>query len=156
MGSIDSYQGINPHSATTLTAVTSMSVQGFYTSASAIIGGVTTSDAGHSHGVKMTKTNGEETPPQPGDEGYCPGCGGHYKWDPSLNAGDGGWYCEICGCELEDGCGCGATDGYCRCPLDMNWGVVLFMVALATVYAYIKKTDLTPNSDVRNGRDMVA
>lgn len=149
MGSTNSYQGINPHSATTLTAVPAMSVQGFYTSASAITGGVTTSDVGHSHGVKLTKTN--ENDPEPGGNPHDCGC----QWVPD---GNGGYRCPNCGATWDgdefDNSTCKCDP--CRCPLDMNWGVVLFMVALATVYAYIKKTNLTPNSDVRNGRDMLA
>jgi len=147
MGSTDSYYGMNTHCATTLTAVTSMSVQGFNTSASAITGGVTTCDAGHSHGIRITKTNGDDDdddddpPPQPS---VC-----HCVW---VEVSPGVFQCKYCGRTLVEGCDCDP----CRCPLDMNWGVVLFMVAMAAVYAYIKKTDLTPNSDVRNGREMVA
>ena len=118
-------------------------VQGIYTSASQISGGVMASTTYAQMSIRRAKKEDPDTPPSPGDDGYCPGCAGHYVWDSSLNHGRGGWICSSCGCELKDGCDCEEEYGYCWCPIDFNWAVALFMTALAAAYAVCKKRTQT-------------
>ncbi len=113
-----------------------VAVRGIHTSASAIQGGVTTYDTG-SRNVPGRRKADKNTPPTPDDPGYCSGCGGHYFW----NGYD--WECEVCHCELMDGCDCANEGGYCWCPLDFNWAAALFMTALAVAYAIYKKRTCT-------------
>ena len=136
MGSTSSYRGMNTTTTSTLTVANPMPVRGIYTSASSIQGGVTTYDTSAPHRGHIRRI-GSETPPGPGDDGYCEHC--HYVWDPSLNLGHGGWICDRCGRELMDGCECAEESGHCWCPLDFSWGVALFMAALAAAYALKKK-----------------
>ncbi len=114
-------------------------VKGIYTAATAVSGGVTTYDsgAGHRHKGNVRRLESKDTPPSASDDGYCEHC--HYIWDESLNLGKGGWICESCGCELKDGCDCAEESGYCWCPLDFNWGAMVFLMLLAVGYAMWKK-----------------
>ena len=121
---------------------TAAPVRGIYTSATDVTGGVTTYDTSAPHRGHIRRTGSETPPPGPDDPHACPGCVGHYEWDPEGNAGDGDWYCTQCGHYYTEGCTCATEEGgpgYCWCPLDMNWGAMLFLALLAGGYAMWKK-----------------
>lgn len=150
MGSVS--RGVAPVDGTqgyasmrTITTAVSMtqSARGIYTAASSVTGGVTTNETGGKPRGRVRKTTPEPTSPVPTPDtpGSCPGCVGHYKWDPDGNAGDGDWYCMQCEHYLTEGCTCAEEDGYCWCPLDLNWGAVLFLALLAAGYAMWKGKD---------------
>lgn len=118
-----------------------MSVSGITTIASTISGGVTTADSPIVRPGSIKRAGGDiPPPPAPGDEGYCDHC--DYIWDPNANAGDGGYVCSKCHRGLEEGCNCSKEDpNYCWCPIDLNWGAMLFLALLAIGYgAYKKRT----------------
>lgn len=129
--------GYSPGYARTAPAKSSMTVmpvQGLYTSASAVRGGVTTYDSGPNRRGPRRASSSE--PPSPGDQGYCDGC--HYVWSTEANAGDGGWVCDRCGRELEEGCDCASGGDYCHCPVGDGMDVLVMMFALAMTYGIFK------------------
>ncbi|MEE0951620.1 MAG: hypothetical protein U0L62_05360 [Paludibacteraceae bacterium] len=110
-------------------AVATPTIQGMRTSASAIRGGVTSTETyaqiGPAHAPRKSPT-----PYAP--EGLCPNC----QWEYT----DGEWKCAICGADVLDKCDCG---DHCGCsstvPLNGGWEVMLFSIALTVVYLMIKK-----------------
>lgn len=111
-------------------SMTVMPVQGLYTSASAVRGGVTTYDSGTNRRGPRRVSSSE--PPSPGDQGYCDGC--HYVWSDAANAGDGGWVCDRCGRELEEGCNCGECGCNTDCPIGDGVDVWAMMAMMAIAY----------------------
>ena len=113
-------------------------MSGIRTAAATVSGGVTTYDsgAGHRHKGNVRKYTPEPTSPVPTPEtpGVCPGCAGHYEWDPDGNAGDGDWRCTQCGCYFTEACHCADESGYCWCPLEFNWSAMVFLMLLAVWY----------------------
>ena len=101
-----------------------MQVQGMYTAATGVRGGVTTYDS-----YSGPRRTAGTPPPTPGDPGYCEGC--QYVWDPTANAGDGGWVCTQCGHGLEEGCHCDP----CQCPIGDGWDVWIMLAVMAAGYA---------------------
>ena len=124
------------HNHETKAIANDVAVRGIYTSASAIQGGGTTYDTGNRRGIGPRRIG---TPPKPGDYGYCEHC--HYVWSDDANAGDGGWVCDRCGCELEEGCTCGSCT--CDVPLTDGKEVWLLMATLAVAYGVYKKRTST-------------
>jgi len=126
------------------TPATTLQVKGFTTSASSVRGGVMSSTTYSSIGPKCGPRRAPEptSPPPspgPGTPGYCDHC--HYVWDPDANGGDGGWVCSGCGAGLEEGCQCSTEEGgagYCWCPLECDWTVMVFMALLAAGYVAMK------------------
>ncbi len=94
--------------------VTTMQVQGMYTAASAVRGGVTSADtyAGMYGAARRT-------PQHPGDAEPCGEC-------IDVN-GDG--VCDICECDIE-ACDCDP----CRCPIGDGWDVWIMLAVMAISY----------------------
>lgn len=118
-------------------------VSGIYTAATAVRGGVTTYSAGHPRGGQRRTSDNPNSPDYKGT--VCGGCVGNYVWDPSVNGGDGGWVCSVCGCELMD-----VSEGHCDCgedchcvPLTDGWQVWLMMALLAVAYAVRRNRKIT-------------
>ncbi len=110
-------------------------VQGIYTSASQISGGVTAVQTyAQMNGPHKAKKSGEDMPLPPGS---CTEC--HWEWNPEI----GDYVCTVCGSEARFGCDHMYEEGYCWCPIDFNWAVALFMTALAAAYAVYKKRTQT-------------
>ena len=111
-------------------AVTPMS--GIRTAAATVSDGVTTYDK-----APKKPRGGIRNASWPDNPNGSPDCGCHW-----VDSGDGENYiCPICGCTWneynEDGmehCHCVAESGYCWCPLDMNWGAMVFLMLLAVGY----------------------
>ncbi|MBQ4394131.1 MAG: hypothetical protein II825_02365 [Paludibacteraceae bacterium] len=101
-------------------------VRGIYTSASNIVGGVTTYDSGQRNAPGRRNT--EVTPGKPG-ECHC----------EDLN-NDG--FCDHCGAEYDEFDG-GCSNDPCWCPLDLNRTVMLFFALLTAAYAVYKKRTST-------------
>ena len=93
-------------------------VQGMYTSASAIRGGMTSSDT---YGMMFNAPR--RSPTHPDDAEECEDC-------IDLNS-DG--YCDRCGCDMQD-CNCADESGYCWCPVGDGVDVWAMMIALALAY----------------------
>lgn len=108
-------------------AVATPTIQGMRTSASAIRGGVTSTETYAQMGPAPAPRKSPNLP-----EGVCPNC----QWEYT----DGEWHCAICGADLLYGCECG---DHCGCsstvPLNGGWEVMLFSIALTVVYLMIKK-----------------
>ena len=108
---------------------TAVPVRGIYTSATSVTGGVTTSTTYASMTLpKLTPRRSQAFPGAP----ECSECYDNNGYN----------LCDACGCNLLNGCDC-ATDptgpGYCWCPLELNWGAMLFLALLAGGYAMWKK-----------------
>ena len=111
-------------------------VRGIYTAASNIVGGVTTAETYSPAQAPSKRRNSVEGGPGvPG--GTCTEC--HWVWHPEL----GCYVCDICGSNSLDGCDHEYEEGYCWCPLDFNWAVMLFFTLLAGAYAVYKKRTST-------------
>jgi len=108
-----------------------VAVRGIYTSASAIRGGVTTSDTGNRRGIGPRRSG---TPPIPG---LCDKC--EWEWNPDLDD----WECIHCHHTYEGDSGCQCDPCHCDVPLDFNWAAALFMTTLAGAYAVYKKRTST-------------
>ena len=100
-------------------------VRGIYTSASAIQGGVTSSDIYNRSGAPKRKS--QALPP-----GACPHCDWQYNEETEE------WYCPYCDCDPEDG----ECEHNCV-PIGDGWQVMLFVVALSVAYAIYKKRTCT-------------
>lgn len=114
-------------------------VRGIYTAASAVSGGVTTYDKAPMKPRGGVRTTGPDTPPSPGDAGYCDHC--HYDWvfDEDDEVYGGYWVCTECGKEIGE-CDCET----CNCvPVEFDWTVALFMSVLAAAYGIYKKRTQT-------------
>lgn len=101
-------------------------VQGFYTAASNVYGGITAaqtqSSAWKSGPRKIV------TPYKPDGE-HCQEC----NWVQDEESKD--IYCLICGCEYENDCECA---DYCHCPVGDGMDVLVLMFALAMTYGILK------------------
>lgn len=137
-----SYSGTNVYRPT-------VNVRGFYTSASAVRGGVTAADVYSStnrssgrRGAKAEEDPMPDTPTSGCEEGAC-------IWVIDPETGD--IVCAGCGCTYEDGCHCHDESGYCWCPIGDGWDVWVLMALLAIGYAVYKKrhTDPTESSAMR-------
>lgn len=101
-------------------------MSGIRTAAATVSGGVTTYDKA----PKKPRGGVRKTGGHSGDAEECPYC----------HDDDDDGFCDRCGCEyglgLTDGqcSGCVAESGYCWCPLDMNWGAMVFLMLLAVGY----------------------
>lgn len=106
-------------------------VQGFYTAASTVYGGVTT---GQKHAASRTPRRlGGIMPPPPDPEEEGMGC---EHCHPDENG-----ICVNCGCDVygPDGCTCDTDPygpGYCWCPIGDGWDVWIMLAVLAIVYAF--------------------
>lgn len=132
---VPSYGAMPSAKAMPIVATTAMPVQGIYTAASSIRGGITTTDTGgHPHIGRHIKKEGT---PDPGGEFSDCGC---------VDANKDG-FCDICNHPMPedefDECQCITEDGYCWCPLDLNWGAILFLSILAIAYGLYKKRTRT-------------
>lgn len=96
-----------------------MQVQGMYTAATGVRGGVTTYDA-NSAGSGPRKA-----------ENYNPGVP-DFCWDCVDENEDG--ICDRCGHEIVGGCTCGEESGYCWCPIGDGWDVWIMMAVMAISY----------------------
>ena len=99
-------------------------MSGIRTAATAVSGGVTTYDKA------PKKPRGGVRRADPGVPTVIP-CGCHDE--------DGNGFCDACGCDMKvawlDGeCNCEAESGYCWCPLELNWGAMVFLMLLAVGY----------------------
>lgn len=139
MGSTSSYGTQNmPTYGKTVEPSSNMQVRGIYTSASAIQGGTTSNETyGHIAGPRRTPG---------GNPGGLPDCG----CDWQATGEEGIYTCPICNCtwnEFDDSeidhCHCVEESGYCWCPLELNWSVMLFFAALAAAYTVYKKRTST-------------
>lgn len=129
-GSSYSYSGLRSNNvATTSVYQPVANVQGFYTAASNVYGGVTAaqmqSSAWKSGPRKIV------TPYKPDGE-HCQEC----NWVQDEESKD--IYCLICGCEYEDGCNCAKGGDYCHCPVGDGMDVLVMMFALAMTYGIFK------------------
>lgn len=110
-------------------AVATPTIQGMRTSASAIRGGVTSTETY----AQMGPAPAPRKSPNPNVPELCPNC----QWVQDAN---GDWYCAICGDYAYDGCNCG---DHCGCsstvPLNGGWEVMLFSITLAIGYMISKK-----------------
>ena len=104
-------------------------VRCMYTYASAICGGVTTSQT-------CSRVGARKGPALPDPE--LPDCGCYWYWDEEK----GQFVCPNCDCELDpdmigiaDACDCDP----CHCPIGDGWQVWLFMIAMAAAYGFVVK-----------------
>ncbi len=112
-------------------SMTVMPVQGLYTSASAVRGGVTTGGRKSAGAPTRKSVNSDPGVPDP----PLPECGCYWYWDEESDQ----WKCTNCGCkytweelyELEGTCGC---DDPCDCPIGDGADVLVMMFALALAY----------------------
>lgn len=95
-------------------------VRGIYTSASNIVGGVTSAETYASFGAPRKLPSGHA--------GECSHC---------IDEDDDG-YCDRCGMDIYE-----CDEETCWCPLDLNWAVMLFFTLLAGAYAVYKKRTYT-------------
>ena len=107
------------------TTVQAINVQGFYTCASAIRGGVM---SGNTYAQMNRIGSPRKSPTHPDDAEECEEC---------IDAnGDG--VCDVCGCDM-DNCTCAEESGYCWCPLDFDGIAMLYMAMMALGYAVIAR-----------------
>lgn len=83
-------------------------------------------------GIKRT---GSGAPDPGGNPPGSPECGCHW-----VDNGDGTYTCPVCGATWDtfddiNTCDCDP----CRCPIDLNWGAMLFLASLAIGYGVYKK-----------------
>lgn len=110
-------------------SMTVMPVQGLYTSASAVRGGVTTGGR-KSTGAPTRKSVNPGVPDSP-----LPECGCYWYWDEDSSQ----WKCTNCGCgytweemyELEETCDC---EDPCDCPIGDGVDVWVMMAMMAIAY----------------------
>lgn len=122
---------------------TAVPVRGIYTSATSVTGGVTTYSHPHLGSVRK-ESEDPSNPSHHGQPEICQQC---------IDA-NGDDVCDRCRCDM-DGCTCATEEGgpgYCWCPLDMNWGAMLFLALLAGGYAMWKKNSPYLTSPIM-GRD---
>lgn len=138
MSSTSSYgtQYMPSYAGTIETSSNNTQVRGIYTAASAVQGGITTCETHSSN-----KVSGKRKNTIPGHPEVCEHCHWEYienYYGPGMHE----WVCSSCGATLRDNdCTCEEESGYCWCPLDLNWSVMLFFAALAVAYeAYKKRT----------------
>lgn len=98
-------------------------MQGFYTAASNVYGGVT---AAQMQAPARTSGPRRSAPDQPDACGDC-----IWLEDPGAL---GGWSCSQCGCSIVEGCQCHDESGYCWCPVGDGVDVWAMMIALALAY----------------------
>ena len=101
-------------------------MQGFYTAASNVYGGVTAAQMQAPARTSGPRRTIVELPGPPGDDA-CGEC--HWVWDDELDD----IYCSVCGCEYGD-CHCADESDYCRCPVGDGVDVWAMMIALALAY----------------------
>ena len=121
-----SYSGTNVYRPT-------VNVRGFYTSASAVRGGVTAAQMQASSNSQRRRAGGiTPPPPDPDDpDSWCDTC-----FDE-----DGDGLCDACGCDYkgEGGCTCEDEVGYCWCPIGDGWDVWVLMALLAIGYGFVQR-----------------
>lgn len=107
-------------------------MQGLLTSASMVGGGVTAAET-YSRMVRTAPYHAGSPAKSPTlPDGSCEHCDWVYE--------GGQWICSQCGANVLDGCDCG---GYCGCPIDLNWGVMLFLMLLAVGYGAKKSRGIS-------------
>lgn len=99
-------------------------VQGLLTSASMVGGGVTATETYQRMTRAMRGSGPAKAPSLP--DGVCEHC--HWEYI------GGQWICSECGANVLDGCECTNGGSYCWCPLDLNWGAMVFLMLLAAGY----------------------
>lgn len=133
-GSSYSYSGSRSNNVVTTSVYKPEAhVQGFYTAASNIYGGVTVAQmqsSARKSGSRRAKMD-DDPPSQP--EGGCSEC----NWVENKEA-LGGWSCSQCGCSIVEGCDCAVDGDYCHCPVDDGMDVLAMMFALAMTYGILK------------------
>lgn len=140
------------------TTTTMPKVRGIYTSASHVVGGVTTTQT-------YTPGNGpRRSSAWPG--GNPEGCDCDWQYDPSLFGGKGGYICTKCGATIsiedyydleEEESPHGSDPCPCATPIREDVDVWALVAALAGAYALCKvRAGKTPYGDVRDDREMVA
>ena len=132
-------------------------MSGIRTAAATVSGGVTTYDKAPLRprgGIRKSGEGGGTGGMDDLPEGL-PNCGCHW-----IDNGDGTYTCSMCNTTLDEfdietgaHCNCVEESGYCWCPLDMNWGAMLFLALLAGGYAMWKKNRHTMPD---NGRCLMA
>ena len=128
-GSPYNYSGLRSNNASSSASAYKpvANVQGFYTAASNVYGGVTAaqmqSSAWKSGQRKIV------TPYKPDGE-HCQEC--NWVQDEDFNIS-----CSVCGCKYENDCEC-AESGYCWCPVGDGMDVWVMMFALAMTYGIFK------------------
>lgn len=106
-------------------------MSGIRTAAATVSGGVTTYDKAPKKPRGGVRKSGILPPGGDGDDPLevCPHC----------KDADNNGICDICKHSIylldgEDECDCAEESGYCWCPLDMNWGAMVFLMLLAVGY----------------------
>ena len=114
-------------------------MSGIRTAAATVSGGVTTYDKAPKKprgGIRKSGEGGGTGGMDDLPEGL-PNCGCHW-----IDNGDGTYTCPNCNTTLEEfdiegggaHCDCMSESGYCWCPLELNWGAMLFLALLAVGY----------------------
>ena len=108
-------------------------VQGFYTAASNIYGGVTAAQmqsSARKSGSRRAKM--DDDPPSQPQDGSCDQC--NWVWNEEI----GFFVCTGCGCTDQVGCNCAKDGDYCHCPVGDGMDVLVLMFALAMTYGILK------------------
>ena len=108
-------------------------VQGFYTAASNVYGGITaaqTQSSAWKSGPRRAKMD-DDPPSQPEDDS-CDQCNWVYDEERGI------FVCTGCGCTDQVGCACANGGDYCHCPIGDGADVLVMMFALAMTYGIFK------------------
>jgi hypothetical protein len=129
-----SYSGLRSNNVTTTSVYKPIAnVQGFYTAASNIYGGVTVAQmqsSARKSGSRRAKM--DDDPPSQPEEDPCDQC--NWVWNEEI----GFFVCTGCGCTDQVGCNCAKGGDYCHCPVGDGMDVWVMMFALAMTYGIFK------------------
>ena len=128
-----SYSGLRSNNVTTTSVYKPIAnVQGFYTAASNIYGGVTVAQmqsSARKSGPRKAKM--DDDPPSQPQDGSCDQC--NWVWNEEI----GFFVCTGCGCTDQVGCNCAKNGDYCHCPVGDGMDVWVMMFALAMTYGIL-------------------
>ena len=139
------------YAATTqaVSGVTTMQVQGMYTAASAVRGGVTSSQT-YSAMSGARKAKAGIVPGNPGSTPPDCGC----KW--VYNEETGTWTCERCEYEwdeYDEECHCEDECGYCWCPIGDGWDVWIMLAVMAVSYVlFMRRRNEKMQNNLHNSK----